>query len=495
LVSPASASGVAERRWRALIGALVTATLASALYLPRLGAPRGAVWDESYYLTTLQRQVERHAQFASHPPLGFLLLSIAPRVGAARPQDAALASEKTVAGQAIAAGYDFARARLGSALAGILGAVAFYALMLALTQRLGLALALGNLFTFENAFLVQFRAAQLDSFLMLFSLLALLAFVMMLRRADKRSFGLEIAFGAAVGLAMMVKLIGAWLVLAGPLLLIRQCKARGPRPLASKLLESLTSTIAMSMAFLGAIVLVFSLQTADATRGPNVSSAAGAHDLGFMSHAYRDWLEGRGGSFPAAVVAAAQDDLAYGLNDLVDVPRADPNGSSPLEWPFMRRTISYRWDSDGVVTRYVQLVGNPVGWTLGLAGLILGPIIAFGARRDDRRALAVAILVLWAEVMLVHLWLAQTRVMYLYHYFPGLILSWCLVALAASEALDRFSARNSPGKTVIALAVLAHLAAFWFWSPMTFGQGISASACRARDILTVQVTCRPARPN
>jgi dolichyl-phosphate-mannose--protein O-mannosyl transferase len=90
----------------------------------------------------------------------------------------------------------------------------------------------------------------------------------------------------------------------------------------------------------------------------------------------------------------------------------------------------------------------------------------------------------------LHVWLAQTRVMYLYHYFPALILSWCLAALAVSETLERISAKGHDGRTALALAVLLHLAAFWFWSPVTFGRDLTSAECLARNTLSVRVQCR-----
>lgn len=472
------------------LGGLVTAALASALYLPHLDTPGGAVWDESYYLTAIQRQVERQAQFASHPPLGFLLASIAPRLAPARDQDAPLAARKTLAGEPLPAGYDLARARIGSALAGVLGAAVFYALMLVLTGRIVPALALANLFTFENAFLVQFRAAQLDGFLMLFSLLALLAFTVSFRRADRSAPGRDAAFGAAVGLAAMVKLIGVWLALAGPLLLLARLRSRRDRFLGPALVAQAGSAVLMTASFLAAIALVYAAQTADGARPPNLATPAGVRDEGFVSPAHGAWLAGRAPYSSKAVLAAARDDLDYMLGDLHGVPRTDPNGSGPAGWPLMRGTISYRWDSAGASTRYVQLVGNPVGWGVGLIGLLLAPLVALGARDPRRRALALAFLVLWAWVMGLHAWLAQTRVMYLYHYFPALILGWCLAALAASEILERIPPRSRASQAALALAVLLHLAAFWFWSPVTFGRDLTAASCRARDTLTVHVQCR-----
>jgi hypothetical protein len=69
------------------------------------------------------------------------------------------------------------------------------------------------------------------------------------------------------------------------------------------------------------------------------------------------------------VLAAAQDYTRFMLADLKGVPKNDRNGSQPMKWPLHIRTINYRWDSDGVHTAYVQLVGSLSGWLM--AGIAL----------------------------------------------------------------------------------------------------------------------------
>ncbi|MGI0067698.1 MAG: hypothetical protein ACREB9_04665, partial [Thermoplasmata archaeon] len=71
-------------------------------------------------------------------------------------------------------GYSFAGVRLAPGVFAVLGAVVFFALMLVLCESLAGALALTSLYVFENAFIVQFRAAQLDAFQIAFVLAALL---------------------------------------------------------------------------------------------------------------------------------------------------------------------------------------------------------------------------------------------------------------------------------------------------------------------------------
>jgi hypothetical protein len=65
------------------------------------------------------------------------------------------------------------------------------------------------------------------------------------------------------------------------------------------------------------------------------------------------------------VLATAQDYTRFMLADLKGVPKNDQNGSQPLHI----RTINYRWDSDGVHTAYVRMVGNLWRWLM--AGIAL----------------------------------------------------------------------------------------------------------------------------
>lgn len=472
----------------AILGALLVAAVASAVFLPRLGEPKGAVWDESYYLTALERQLEHRAQFASHPPLGFLLMATGARLAGDRESETPhLGRDKKIPGKAIPPTYDYRGARTAGAVAGVLGAVAFYGLMFALTERIGAALLLSNLFTFENAFAAQFRAAQLDGFFVFFILLALYALVLALRR-DRPAPWLEIGFGAAVGLAAMVKLAAVCLAFGGVALLARRLLLRrgSAEPVAVDVGRCIASGLTMTAGFIAAVALVFTWQTLDGYRPPDAQSAAGRKDVAFVSPLYADYLQGRRPLDASVVVAAAWDDWTYMTADMAGMPRRDANGSSPAAWPLMQRPILYRWDKTGPETRYVALIGNPAGWALGLCGLIAGLWTALCASSPRRRATASALLALWGVFMICHLCLGQTRVMYLYHYFPGLILSWTLLAVALAEGMDRRSA-TALGLPLQAIGV-AHLAAFLLIAPFSFHTPLTHGWCEIRSLAAID--CR-----
>src|SRR5882724_12496443 len=56
-------------------GALIVLTIASLTFLMNIGKPTPSFWDEAYYLSAVERYHDGIAQFASHPPLGLMLLA------------------------------------------------------------------------------------------------------------------------------------------------------------------------------------------------------------------------------------------------------------------------------------------------------------------------------------------------------------------------------------------------------------------------------------
>lgn len=467
------------RRRGAILGGVLVALIACAVFIPRLGAPQAAIWDESYYLTAIQRQVEHRAQFASHPPLGFLLMAAGARLaGDDGLRAPSLGLDKKVAGEDVPATYDYRPARVASAAAGVLGAIAFYGLMLILTGRVTPALLLSNLFTFENAFVVQFRAAQLDGFLVLFIVLALIPLTLALRR-DGRAPWLELGFGAAVGLATMIKLAGVFLAFGGVALLVCRLVAWRARPSFSTLAACIASGLTMAAGFVVVVGFVFTWQALDGFRSPDAQSPAGRRDAAFVTPRYAQYLEGQRSLDGSVVLAAAWDDWTYMTTDMAGIPQEDANGSVPIFWPVMGRPILYRWDKMGAETRYVALVGNPVGWALGVCGLIAGLWIALKSASPQQRIMASALLAIWSAVMLCHVVLGHTRVMYLYHYFPGLTLSWSLLAVGVAEGRERWA--GMPALKLLPPAVcIAHLAAFLVVAPFSFHTPLTYRQCEVR---------------
>ncbi|MFT4253526.1 MAG: phospholipid carrier-dependent glycosyltransferase [Caulobacter sp.] len=456
------------------------------------GLPRPATWDEAYYLTSTQRYLERTAQFASHPPLGLMLIA----AGALVVNDNQnlpvhrLAETKSVKGEEVPVGFSYWGLRSASALFGIVGAALFFRLALVLTGgRMGAALAFANLYIFDNALAVQFRAGHLDAFQSVFVLAALLVLAVAARRGRSK-VGEALAFGALIGLAAMVRLNA--LVLAPIGLLLPVLALGGGRPLRAAVLR----VAGLGIGGLAAVASTMIVHLAVAPLPPMRGEPAGVRDAAFVSPTYQAFLEGRRSLSPAVVWAASLDYRRYVAADFAGTPKADPNGSSPAVWPVMGGAINYRWDSDGRTTSYLQLAGNPAGWAIGVLGVLGAAALLFlPGPRDEaaaaRRRLTATLLAGWVLFMAVHLLLARQRVLYLYHYFPGLLISWALATLAFEEACARWPVFARRRAVLLAGGTGAVLLGFLAYAPFTYHRPLTHAACAARTLLDPRVVdCR-----
>jgi dolichyl-phosphate-mannose--protein O-mannosyl transferase len=108
----------------------------------------------------------------------------------------------------------------------------------------------------------------------------------------------------------------------------------------------------------------------------------------------------------------------------LDYSKSDEIGSMWITWPIMARPINYYWERDDQgVLRTIVLIGNPVVWVMGLAGIIflsaLGIGRLFGKNGFTAKHFTIVMLYFanWLPYALI------TRVMYLYHYMPALVVS------------------------------------------------------------------------
>ncbi len=493
--------------------AAVVALVAAINFLANLGYPPDPIWDESYYLTAVARYEAGIAQFASHPPLGLQFITagdvlLHPNRGI---DTRRMGWDKKIAGDKIPKGYSFAGVRLMPGVFGALGAVAFFALIYVLTQSVLAALAFSNLYVFENALIVHFRAAQLDPFQIAFVLGALLCFAVSARRGGRSSPGIETAYGLCVGFACMAKLNACVLGALGVMLIARRIVLGWrTRPRPRLLLAGARDGLLMAAGCIAAIAIVATLHVALNRQPPIAASPAGRKDLTFITATYAEYLHRERLLSPAVVLDASRDYLRFMFDDLRGVPRTDPNGSKPLTWPLHQGTINYRWDSTGERTAYVQLTGNPAGWLLGLVALVasVGLVLTWAwqrmrhlgaARRQGepaappgdpaRRAIIVMLLVQYVVYMAVHAYIGMERVMYLYHYFTALLISYSLVPLVLAEAADRWPALRARQVPILAGMVVLLWAGFIFYAPLTFHWYLTVQQCEWRNVLQHVVAC------
>jgi dolichyl-phosphate-mannose-protein mannosyltransferase len=482
----------------------LVAIIAIFCFMVHLADPPYLFWDENYHVTSAERYIEGIAQFEPHPPLALMLIAGGEAlVNPNRNIDKhILTTTKQIPGDLLPKSFSFAGMRLMPSLFAAGGALLFFGLMMELLQRRLHALLFTSLYLFENAFVVHFRAVHLDSFQMFFSLASIWQFVRLWRRDQSPHWIQYVWLAVWSGMAIMCKINAVILLPLFPLLYLKDWVLQSPAPLGRHLRDT---TLKIGVSVAGMLMIFFATfyaHAAIARKLPDSGSSAGQQDLANMSPAYRQFLERHEALTPGIVVTIAIDYFKFMDKDHHGVPKLDTtkpgeNGSHPLHWPLHDKTINYRWDSANGLTSYVQLTGNQVSWALGLIAALLSFQLISNHRvfglpiQGSKRTyhLIEVFTVMYVVFMLLHLWIITQRVMYLYHYFLGLVISYILVALMwqyLSEARPAFGQRKTK---ILVAGVIAIFASFWFFLPLSDHWPLTHDQCELRNVFERVVEC------
>ena len=476
---------------------LVIFSVAYCCFMVNRGNPANLFWDENYHVTSAERYLEGIAHFEPHPPLGLMLIAAGESLsGTNKSIDKhALAATKQINGDAMPKDFDYTGMRLMPSLFAVLGALAFYGLMHQLFRHRLHALLLSGLYLFENAFTVHFRAVHLDSFQMFFSIAFLWHFFSLWQRTPPIRVWQYASLASLAALAIMVKVNAVVLLVLFPVLYFKDASTIGSRAIAQWIRDFATKSGAAIAAILLVFYAVFYVHAFLTPHLPDAESSAGKQDLANMSVEYHRYLEQHLPLTPGIVITIAHDYFKFMDKDHLGVPKLDTkkvgeNGSHPMHWPFHDRNINYRWDSADGKTAYVQLVGNQLSWysaTLAvvfcMATILNYRLFALPLRCSLRTYQLIEVFTgLYVAFMGLHLWLITQRVMYLYHYFLGLMVSYVLLALVwqyLAEVYEKF-ARNRT--LILACVMSAYLGSYLFFLPFSNHTPLTKAECERRNI-------------
>jgi dolichyl-phosphate-mannose--protein O-mannosyl transferase len=492
--------------WLTLGCYLVITAIAWCCFVVNRGQPANLFWDENYHVTSAERYLQGIAHLEPHPPLGLMLIAVGEAWhGANHDLDKqALTSTKQIGGDAMPKGFDYAGMRLMPSLFAVLGALAFFGLMRQLFHNRLHALLLSGLYLFENAFTVHFRAVHLDSFQMFFSIAFLWRFVQLWQRPQPLRVWQYASLAVLAGLAIMIKVNAVILLVLFPVLYFKDARTheRSKPPLWA--LDFAAKSAAAMAALLLVVFAVFYVHAWLTPNLPDPNGSAGKQDLANISPEYHAYLEQHQSLTPGMVVTITRDYFKFMDKDHKGVPKLDTNkpgenGSHPMHWPFHDRNINYRWDSKDGKTAYVQLVGNQLAWYSGTAAVIFSLILIINYRlfaiplRGTLRTyhLIEVFTGLYVTFMLLHLWIITQRVMYLYHYFIGLMLSYVLLALMwqyLGEVHEKFARHRT---LILAGVMSAYLGCYLFFLPLSNHTPLTKAQCERRNIsISHIVDCR-----
>lgn len=466
-----------------LILASIVTLIGYFTYFHNYQNPPAWFWDENYYLPSAQKYLNHIFFIHEHPPLGQILIALGEKIFHPN-ADITQYINTNYAGGEMPKDISFVGYRFFPALLSWWTAPILFFVFLLLVNNSWIAGLLSSLYLFDNALIVHSRGAMLDSPLIFFFSVTLLFFLLTYHCKNKSLFFIysSLFMGVCLALTATSKVTGLILVLLFPALFWR---------LLPELKKAIMALFLSGFGFLLTYVMVwqvhFSLVYIIDPSGPE-------NGLYKASPAYQEILKEKKNTSLLSFPVMFRDALRYNKNYQQGVPRLnlckpEENGSPPFFWPLGARSISYRWETPNQqVFRYLYLQANPVIWLCGLLGVLISTaliiiswFVPLKEPLKNKFLITVFLGLYWSYMVGMTL---IGRVMYLYHYFPPLILSFGLFALALMElkTLGEVQLNLSRKKAISLLLTTLMIVSYQFYSPFTYYQLISDAQFKKRSI-------------
>ncbi len=453
-------------------------------YAYNFGNPAALFWDENYHISSAQKYLNGVSFMEPHPPLGKLLIALGEKI--VHPNALTNQFINTDYAQNPPAGFSFVGFRLFPTLLAWWTAPLLFVIFLLLTRRHLWAMLLSFLYVFDNALIVHQRAAMLESTMLFFGSLTILAFLWLLEWNDdpKLFRRASILFGAAFGCLLATKAFGLIFILVIPFL-------------AYKLRHHLKQfCIFLGYGFSAFLVLYCGIWYIHFALGTTVNPSLPDKGYYQASPEYKTILDQHRTRSLSAFPVMLRDSLAFVTHYEKGVPRLDmckkdENGSPWFYWPFGARSISYRWESleGGNAYRYMYLQVNPVIWLTAFIGLLLAAFLLLAQYLlPSNPKLKNPFLLTVFFTLYVCFLIAVSRidrVMYLYHYFLPLFFTFFLFALVLNEleVIGRFHLTDRR-KTIALLSLgIAIFLSYQFYRPFTYYEPLTDKQFAKRNIV------------
>ncbi|MCC6220748.1 MAG: phospholipid carrier-dependent glycosyltransferase [Deltaproteobacteria bacterium] len=466
----------------------VVLTASFFTYWQNYQQPSAFFWDENYHIASAQKYLNRVFFMEQHPPLGKLLIALGEKLLNANQQNDSFINSDYA--KDMPKGFSFAGYRFFPTLSAWLNSGLFFAILLLATNRYVLSLSLSSLYIFENANIVHSRSAMLEGPLLFFIDLAILLFLLAWKFREHWSARnlIPLFFGISLGCAISTKLTGLILLILLPasFFIFRD---KVSRFLAFAVISTTSALLAIAVIW----QIHFSLGERVIGGLPNEGYYGASEEL-------KDIIDSKESLTFENFFCMLRDSVSYVATYNKGVPRLDlckpdENGSPFFLWPVGGRSINYRWEEVGSQSyRYLYLQVNPAIWLCGLMGVLLTVALLLsdllfvelrGQKSERNYFLIITFLSLYLAYMLAMS--RFERVMYLYHYFPALIFSFILFALAVGE-IKSIAGRKLGAtyrlKSAIAF-ILITLGCYCYYYPLTYYQPISNKDLRDRAILSI----------
>ena len=425
--------------------------------------PPKQFWDENYHIASAQKYIDRVAYMEPHPPLGKMLIALGEALLHPNEKIDKSGFDRTDYIKRFPKGMSFAGYRLFPALFAWLNVILFFLILKELVKDDLLAFFGSFLYLFDNAIITHSRAAMLESIQLFFVFGAIWWFVK--KYEAQKSWKDYLILGLWSGFAIAVKANSAILLLLFALWIWRDIRQGIVIGVVS---DAVAYVVAAGAIFFGVFYLHFAL-------GQKMPS----HKNYAISQEYKQIIKSGETANPAHFAVMMRDNLKYMSDYQKGVPRLNlckkgENGSLFIGWPLGIKAINYRWERHGSNVQYIYLQGNPVTWMIGLIGVLLAIVLVvavyiFKTPVKNQRVFGyiTAFTFIYISYMIA---VGQIpRVMYLYHYFLPLTISYILAVLVLYYLFEEEIRKRDRvvWGSIVAIAA-AIVFAWWFYSPFSY---------------------------
>ena len=454
--------------------------IAYMTYFNNYDKPSKVFWDENYHIASAQKYIDGVMYKEPHPPLGKLLIALSESViNPNKNLDTSVFSSTDYI-KVFPADYSFSAVRLPSALLAMLSALVFYLILYSFSSSPRIAFLFSSMYLFENALIIHSRSAMLEGIQIFFILMSILSFSKMRSNANYYSYAL---LGVWIGLAVATKLNGLIMILLLAFLFFYEYNEN--EKLASFkrwFMGSAISVFTMLVVFISIFYIHISLGKTMAT-----------HKNYEASQMYKEVLIDKESTNLKHLLPLVFENLAFTASYSKNVPKFDPckkgeNGSLFATWPFLNKTINYRWEKNDGSVRYLYLMGNPIIWFGVFIGVLLSFVlvvakIVFGLPIKKEAFIPISLFVtLYLSYMIVMFKI--DRVMYMYHYFLPLLFamfaSFLLFVHIFKDQVENFG-QNKVFLIAVVLLIAQVVYVYSFFSPLTYYESISAQDFHLRE--------------
>lgn len=470
------------------------------VYFTFYGSPQVLIWDENYHIPSAQKHIDGVMYMEPHPPLGKMLMALGEITfgGNEGVDKSEFNSTDYIEDKQVPKDMHYTGFRWPSVVLMATAVLFFYGIVKNITQRGWLAAAFTSLVIFDNALVIQTRAAMLEGIQLFFILAALYYFVRTITRATRYQQNISwknyAILGVFIGLAFSVKVNAAILLLLFVALFgVDQAQAM-QRFQWLALLKRLAITIPAGTLPIAAIF--FSVFYIHIGMGKTIV----AERTYKASPEYINLIRNDKTWSFSAFQLGMRDNWRYMSEYAPGVPRLDEckpdeRGSFAMDWPLGKKTISFRWNKETIngveITHYRYLVGNPMVWLPVMVGILLSVVLVVG-RFMYKTPIKDKPLFMWIAVF-TGLYLAYMiamlqieRVMYLYHYLIPLVFGAInLAVLFAYIFCDEIASNNKHTFINVSIFVCLVVGVFAFFSPFTYGLGMTESEFSLRNWFNV----------